>query len=78
MFIIMKMTYLLFQKGKDFFSGLNGKTIAGRPNWDEVFTNLKEQKKGKVTVFYCGNPTVARLVRAKCQEYDFEFCKEVF
>jgi hypothetical protein len=31
-----------------------------------------------VTVFYCGNRIVAKILREKCEEYGFNFRKEVF
>ena len=39
---------------------------------------FQEQNKGKVTVFYCGNPAVAKILRSKCEEFQFDFRKEVF
>ena len=69
---------ILLQTGKDILTELNSKTNTGRPNWDKVFASLKAQQKGKVTVFYCGQPTVAKIIRQKCQTHGFEFCKEVF
>jgi hypothetical protein len=33
---------------------------------------------GRVTVFYCGNPTLARHIRIKCEQFGFTFRKEVF
>ncbi|KOB72500.1 putative NADPH oxidase, partial [Operophtera brumata] len=54
------------------------RTNAGRPNWDKVFKRLQEQNKGKVTVFYCGPPQLARTLKIKCNQYGFNFRKEVF
>ena len=59
-------------------TGLKAKTNAGRPNWDKIFQKLQDERKGKITVFYCGNPVVANILRAKCEEYGFDFRKEVF
>ena len=59
-------------------TGLKAKTNAGRPNWDKIFQKLQDEHKGKITVFYCGNPVVANILRAKCEEYGFDFRKEVF
>ena len=59
-------------------TGLKAKTNAGRPNWDKIFQKLQDERKGKITVFYCGNPVVANILRAKCEEYGFNFRKEVF
>ena len=70
---------LLFQSGgKDLLTGLKSKTNAGRPNWDKEFQKLQDQHKGKVTVFYCGNQALAQILRLKCEEYGFNFRKEVF
>ena len=52
--------------------------LPGRPNWNKVFTKLRQEKKGKVTVFYCGHPLLAITLREKCQEFGFRFRKEVF
>ena len=59
-------------------TGLKAKTNGGRPNWDKIFQKLQDERKGKVTVFYCGNPAVAHILRQKCEEYGFNFRKEVF
>ena len=59
-------------------TGLKARTNAGRPNWDKIFQKLQDERKGKVTVFYCGNQFLAKTLRAKCEEYGFNFRKEVF
>uniref|UniRef100_A0A1I8PMR9 NADPH oxidase 5 n=1 Tax=Stomoxys calcitrans TaxID=35570 RepID=A0A1I8PMR9_STOCA len=70
---------LLHEKGKrDLITGLKTRTNAGRPNWDKVFKQLQAQKKGKVTVFYCGPPQLAKTLRVKCDQYGFAFRKECF
>ena len=38
-------------------------SIIGRPNWDKIFTKLGEERKGNITVFYCGNPILAKILR---------------
>ena len=43
-----------------------------------MFTKIKEQKKGKVTVFFCGNPMLGRTLKEKCTDFGFTFRKEVF
>ena len=63
---------------RDLITGLKSRTNAGRPNWNKVFTQLREQNKGKITVFYCGNPVLAKMLRLKCEEFGFGFKKEVF
>ncbi|CAK1547572.1 unnamed protein product [Leptosia nina] len=70
---------LLHEKEKrDLITGLKTRTNAGRPNWDKMFQRIQEQRKGKVTVFYCGPPQLARVLRVKCDQFDFDFRKEVF
>ncbi|CAH2251821.1 jg13788 [Pararge aegeria aegeria] len=70
---------LLHEKEKrDLITGLKTRTNAGRPNWDKVFQRLQEQHKGKITVFYCGPPQLARILRVKCDQFGFNFRKEVF
>jgi hypothetical protein len=70
---------LLHEKEKrDLVTGLKSRTIASRPNWNKVFTQIREQRKGRITVFYCGNPSLAKIVRTKCNEFGFIFRKEVF
>ena len=70
---------LLHEKEKrDMITGLKTRTIAGRPNWNKVFRQIQEQKKGKVTVFFCGPPQLSRTLRYKCDEFGFKFRKENF
>ncbi|XP_031618648.1 uncharacterized protein LOC116337851 isoform X2 [Contarinia nasturtii] len=70
---------LLHEKEKrDLITGLKTRTNAGRPNWDKVFKQIQVQKKGKVTVFYCGPPQLAKTLRVKCDQYGFAFRKEIF
>lgn len=70
---------LLHEKEKrDLITGLKTRTNAGRPNWDKVFMQLAKQQKGKITVFYCGPPALGRTLRYKCDEYGFDFRKEIF
>lgn len=74
----INVTSPVVQEKRDLITGLKTRTNAGRPNWDKVFKQLVAQKKGKVTVFYCGPPQLARLLRVKCDQYGFSFRKEVF
>ncbi|KAF5289871.1 hypothetical protein FQR65_LT02005, partial [Abscondita terminalis] len=70
---------LLHEKEKrDLITGLKTRTNAGRPNWDKVFKQILDQKKGKVTIFYCGPPQLAKILRVKSDQYGFSFRKEVF
>ena len=70
---------LLYNKDKrDLITGLKTRTKTGRPNWDKVFQQLKDQKKGKITVFYCGPPTLGSELAKKCAAFRFSFRKEIF
>lgn len=69
---------LKLQEKRDLITGLKTRTNAGRPNWDKVFKQIQVQKKGKVTVFYCGPPQLAKTLRVKCDQYGFAFRKEIF
>lgn len=68
----------VLQGKRDLITGLKTRTNAGRPNWDKVFKQLQAQQKGKVTVFYCGPPQLAKTLRVKCDQYGFAFRKECF
>merc|ERR1712098_891104 len=74
----MAMDLLYAKEEKDLLTGLKARTIPGRPNWDEVFGKIKSEMKGEVTVFYCGNPTLATTLKYKCEKIGFNFKKEVF
>ncbi|XP_039306624.1 NADPH oxidase 5 isoform X2 [Solenopsis invicta] len=70
---------LLHEKEKrDLITGLKTRTNAGRPNWDKIFKQLQDKKKGKITIFFCGSPQLARILRYKCDQFGFCFRKESF
>ncbi|KAI9564083.1 hypothetical protein GHT06_007821 [Daphnia sinensis] len=70
---------LLYAKEKrDLVTGLKTRTNAGRPNWDKVFQKILDEDKGKVTVFYCGPPQLAKELTKKCNDFGFDFRKEIF
>lgn len=71
--------YLVHEKNKkDLVTGLRTRTKAGRPNWNEFFENIEEQKRGKVSVFFCGRPQLGRLLHRRCDSFGFKFRKEIF
>ncbi|XP_011305289.1 NADPH oxidase 5 [Fopius arisanus] len=74
----LAMDLLHEREKRDLITGLKTRTNAGRPNWDKVFKQLDDRKKGKVTVFYCGPPQLGRLLRYKCDQFGFNFRKETF
>ncbi len=57
---------------------LKVRTNAGRPNWQRVFSQLRDAGRGKVTVFYCGNPQLGKALRRMCGDFGFRFRKENF
>ena len=67
-----------FQSKRDLITGLKTRTNAGRPNWDKVFKEISAQKKGKVTVFFCGSPQLGKILKLKCDEFGFDYRKENF
>jgi len=74
----MALDILHKKEKKDLITGLKSRMNAGRPNWNKVFTKLRDEQKGQVTVFFCGNPMVAKTLRLKCEQFGFNFKKEVF
>ncbi|KAI1280879.1 NADPH oxidase 5 [Halotydeus destructor] len=70
---------LMHEKEKrDLITGLKTRTQPGRPNWDEFFSSIAAQNKGRVTVFFCGPPELGRTLQAHCIPYGFTFRKENF
>lgn len=71
--------YLVHEKNKkDLVTGLRTRTKAGRPHWDDFFTKIQDQKKGKVTVFFCGRPQLGRTLHRQSDKFGFKFRKEIF
>ena len=63
---------------RDLITGLKTRTHPGRPNWHSLFTELANQKKGRVTIFFCGPPALGRIVQSHCIPFGFAFKKENF
>lgn len=63
---------------RDLISGLRNPAIPGRPNWKKVFGDIHAQRKGGVTVFYCGPAELGRQLRSTCEPFGFNFRKEIF
>ncbi|XP_037088082.1 NADPH oxidase 5-like [Pollicipes pollicipes] len=57
---------------------LRNEVKQGRPDWDKVFSQIRDRRQGKVTVFYCGPPTLGSVIREKAAKYSFGFVKEMF
>ncbi|KAK3594673.1 hypothetical protein CHS0354_016338 [Potamilus streckersoni] len=61
---------------KDLITGLKTKTEAGRPDWNKVFAEIRDENKGKVKVFYCGAPALGKTIKEACAQFNFGFSKE--
>ena len=77
-FLKLAMDLYFEKQQRDVVTGLKSRTNTGRPNWHMVFAKIQEQRKGKVTVFFCGNPMMGKTLKTKCNEFGFSFRKEVF
>ncbi|KAL4613406.1 NADPH oxidase 5 [Arapaima gigas] len=74
----MALDLLAKKEKKDSITGLRTRTQPGRPDWGKVFQKVAEEKKGKVHVFFCGSPALAKVIKAHCEQFGFSFCKENF
>ncbi|KAJ8417185.1 hypothetical protein AAFF_G00284120 [Aldrovandia affinis] len=74
----MALDLLAKKEKRDSITGLRTRTQPGRPEWGKVFQKIAEEKKGKVHVFYCGSPALAKLIKAHCEQFGFKFYKENF
>lgn len=62
-------------------SGMRNPAYAGRPDWDELFEEINEQRQSTVAstdVFFCGPLPLARIVRRSAMQAGFTFHKEEF
>ncbi|NXI41542.1 NOX5 oxidase, partial [Galbula dea] len=74
----MALDLLAAKEQKDSITGLRTRTQPGRPNWSKVFGKVAEEKRGKVQVFFCGSPALAKVIREQCERFGFRFFKENF
>ncbi|XP_075995787.1 NADPH oxidase 5 isoform X2 [Genypterus blacodes] len=74
----MALDLLAKKEKRDSITGLRTRTQPGRPEWGKVFQKIAEENKGKVHVFYCGSPALAKLIKAQCEHFGFHFYKENF
>ncbi|NXA28609.1 NOX5 oxidase, partial [Ibidorhyncha struthersii] len=74
----MALDLLATKEQRDSITGLRTRTQPGRPDWSKVFGKVAEEKKGKVQVFFCGSPALAKVIRAHCEHFGFCFFKENF
>ncbi|NWY11033.1 NOX5 oxidase, partial [Aphelocoma coerulescens] len=69
---------LAAKENRDSITGLRTRTQPGRPDWAKVFGKVAAEQRGKVRVFFCGSPGLARLIRGHCRSFGFRFSKENF
>ncbi|KAM9637523.1 NADPH oxidase 5-like [Morphnus guianensis] len=74
----MALDLLAAKEQRDSITGLRTRTQPGRPDWSKVFGKVAEEKRGKVQVFFCGSPALAKVIRAHCERFGFRFFKENF
>ncbi|XP_051484516.1 NADPH oxidase 5 [Apus apus] len=74
----MALDLLAAKEQRDSITGLRTRTQPGRPDWSQVFGKVAEEKRGKVQVFFCGSPALAKVIRAHCEHFGFRFFKENF
>ncbi|PKK27754.1 NADPH oxidase, EF-hand calcium binding domain 5 [Columba livia] len=74
----LALDLLATKEQRDLITGLRTRTQPGRPDWSKVFGKVAEEKKGKVQVFFCGSPALAKVIRTHCERFGFRFFKENF
>uniref|UniRef100_G1NCS3 NADPH oxidase 5 n=1 Tax=Meleagris gallopavo TaxID=9103 RepID=G1NCS3_MELGA len=74
----LALDLLAAKEQKDSITGLRTRTQPGRPDWSQVLGRVAEERKGKVHVFFCGSPALAKVVRVHCERFGFRFFKENF
>ncbi len=74
----MTLDVIYSEEDSRFIEGLKKRTHYGRPNWDTVFQQLIRKQEGKISVFFCGPPSLSDLLQDKCTAYNLTFKKELF
>ncbi|XP_058012436.1 NADPH oxidase 5 [Ahaetulla prasina] len=74
----MALDLLAKKEKKDSITGLRTRTKPGRPDWKQLFQKIDKEDKGKVQVFFCGSPALAKVVKAHCEQFIFPFFREIF
>ncbi|CAM9411003.1 unnamed protein product [Bubo scandiacus] len=74
----MALDLLATKEQRDSITGLRTRTQPGRPDWIKVFGKVAEEKRGKVQVFFCGSPVLAKVIRVHCERFGFRFFNENF
>ncbi|OXA62571.1 NADPH oxidase 5 [Folsomia candida] len=70
---------LFYEKNKrDCLAKLKTRMNAGRPDWEKVFTKIKESNHGAVSIYFCGPKPLGKQLEQLCSKYDFAFRTETF
>ena len=79
--ISLRMAMNLFYKKKqrDLLTGLQSRTIAGRPRLTKLFRRLREENKANsVEVYFCGNTAVGDILHQTCKQFGIPYHREIF
>ncbi|XP_036130383.1 NADPH oxidase 5 [Molossus molossus] len=74
----MALDLVAKKEKKDSITGLQARTQPGRPNWNKVFQKIAAENKGKVQIFFCGSPALAKVLKVHCEQFSFRFFQENF
>ncbi|XP_053128599.1 NADPH oxidase 5 isoform X6 [Hemicordylus capensis] len=74
----MALDLLAKKEQRDSITGLKTRTQPGRPDWNQLFQKLAKENKGKVHIFFCGSPALAKIIKDHCEQFNFRFFKEHF
>ena len=56
--------------GKCAITGLRAGTHFGRPNWDQVFSTIRDKHPGQdIGVFFCGPKVLSQVLHKNCNKY---------
>ncbi len=56
--------------GKDAITGLRAGTHFGRPNWDKIFSTIKDKHPGiDIGVFFCGPKVLSQVLHKQCNKW---------
>ena len=70
---IDEMKNILINEGhdnKDVITGLKARTNFGRPNWDKIFSELRNNHSGAdIGVFFCGPKALSKTLHKMCNKY---------
>jgi NADPH oxidase len=58
------------ENGRDALTGLRARTHFGRPNWDKIFSGVRERHRGAdIGVFFCGPKVLSQVLHKQCNKW---------